>query len=197
METTTLRQESLKQGNFYVPKFELKIEGVGLPRDVLRDVIQVTYKDSIKEIDSFEITVNNWDPTTRSFKYVGAETPESLRDTGPDGQRYRLFDPCNKEVELKMGYAPDLRVMIRYLLPSILYVFNSCKIFPDFRYIITPKTGRETSTEAKIRIQSVWKSASSISQSNKNASKFAQIIKVILSKILSIKNDKKYSCHLV
>ena len=49
------------QGGFYVPRFEVKIEGVGLPRDVLFDVSRLTYEDSIDEIDSFSMTVNNWD----------------------------------------------------------------------------------------------------------------------------------------
>ena len=78
MSTVTLGEESLRQGSFRVPRFELRIEGVGLPRDVLRDITQVTYRDNVKEIDSFEMTVNNWDPATRAFKYVGSETAESL-----------------------------------------------------------------------------------------------------------------------
>ena len=64
MTTQTLADESIRQHGFYVPQFEVRIEGVGLPRDVLRDVVQVTYKDNIKEIDSFELTVNNWDAGT-------------------------------------------------------------------------------------------------------------------------------------
>jgi len=113
MPVVTLRQESPRQGHFYVPEFEIKIEGVGLPRDILRDVTQVTYRDSITEIDSFELTVNNWDATTRTFKYVGAETAASLRGSTPESQRYRLFEPCNKAVELRMGYLGDLRVMLK------------------------------------------------------------------------------------
>ena len=72
MNLVTLGQESVSEHGFYVPQFEIRIEGVGLPRNVLRDVTQVTYKDNIKEIDSFEITVNNWDADTRQFKYVGS-----------------------------------------------------------------------------------------------------------------------------
>ena len=68
MEAVTLRDESIAQHGFYVPQFEIRIEGVGLPRDVLRDVTQVTYKDNIKEIDGFEITVNNWDADTRTVQ---------------------------------------------------------------------------------------------------------------------------------
>src|SRR5215472_12122090 len=109
MAVVSLVEESRQQGNFYVPQFEIKIEGVGLPRDVLRDVTQITYKDSIKEIDNFEITVNNWDAGTKTFKYVGAETADTVRRD----ERYRLFEPCNKEVEVRMGYFGDLRLMLK------------------------------------------------------------------------------------
>ena len=113
MPVVTLSEESARQAGFYVPQFEIKIEGAGLPRNVLRDVTQVTYNDNIKEIDSFELTVNNWDPTTQDFKYVGSETAERLaRQTGDD-RRLRLFEPCNKEVEVWMGYLGDLRLMLK------------------------------------------------------------------------------------
>jgi len=112
MPVVSLAQESTEQGAFYVPQFEVRIEGAGLPRDVLRDVVQLTYKDNIKEIDNFELTVNNWDPSTGDFKYVGSETKESLKGDTPESRRYRLFEPCNKEVKVNMGYLSDLRVML-------------------------------------------------------------------------------------
>jgi len=120
MSVVTLYQESLahkaRDGtSFYVPSFEVKIEGAGLPRDVLRDVTQLTYKDDIKGLDSFELTVNNWDPATNGFKYVGSETAQSLQNQStPEGLRFRLFEPCNdKEVAVSMGYADDLRLMLK------------------------------------------------------------------------------------
>jgi phage protein D len=112
MAVVKLEEESKQQGAFYVPQFELRIEGVGLPRNVLRDVTQLTYKDNIKEIDSFELTVNNWEPTTRTFKYVGSETAESLKLDTPETRLHRLFEPCGKEAEVRMGYAGNLRVML-------------------------------------------------------------------------------------
>ena len=78
MPVVTLRDESKLQGNFYIPRFEIKIAGANLPQNVLRDVLQVTYKDNVKELDSFEFTVNNWDAEKREFKYVGSETTSSL-----------------------------------------------------------------------------------------------------------------------
>lgn len=113
MNAVTLAEESLRQSGFYVPQFEVRIEGAGLPRNVLRDVVQLTYKDNIKEIDGFEITVNNWDAATRAFKYCGSETAADLKGSGVDSQRYRLFEPCNKEVQVWMGYAGDLRLMLK------------------------------------------------------------------------------------
>ncbi len=113
MNPTTLAQESIRQNSFYVPQFEVRIEGVGLPRDVLRDVVQLTYRDNIKEIDGFELTVNNWDATTRAFKYCGGERPADLKGSTQDSRRYKLFEPCNKEVQVWMGYAGDLRQMLK------------------------------------------------------------------------------------
>lgn len=96
-----LAAQSRDLNGFYVPQFELRIEGVGLPRDVLRDVTQVTYRDDIKELDGCEVVVNNWDVATRTFKYVGSESSASR----PANDRHRIFDPCgNRKFQLYMGY---------------------------------------------------------------------------------------------
>jgi phage protein D len=107
MATYTMTQESLDQGHFYVPQFEVRISGVGLPHDVLRDVREVTYHDSLTEIDGFEMTVNNWDPVTRDFKYVGAETGDSL------SLLQKLFEPSGRPVELYFGYPGKLQLMLK------------------------------------------------------------------------------------
>jgi phage protein D len=73
--------------DFYVPTFEVKLRERPVGQDVIRDILQVTYKDNIEEIDSFDITINNWDAATRDFKYSNDD----------------LFDP-GKQLELWMGY---------------------------------------------------------------------------------------------
>lgn len=73
--------------DFYVPTFQLKLQGQPQGQEVVRDVLQVTYKDSFEQFDSFEITINNWDADKRRLKF-------SDRD---------LFDP-GKEAELWLGY---------------------------------------------------------------------------------------------
>ncbi len=123
--TFTMTQESLEQGNFYVPQFEVRIQGVGLPRDVLRDVQEVTYTDDINEIDGFQITVNNWDPEKRAYKYIGSETPDSLNGNTDESVLQRLFDPCNKEVELWMGYPDKLQLMMKGIFTTLTPNFPS------------------------------------------------------------------------
>ncbi len=112
MEPVTLLDESRHQGSFYVPRFELRIDGAGLPRNVLRDVIELTYKDDVKKLDSFELTVNNWDADKGRFKYVGSESKADLEGGSPDSIRYRLFEPCHKQVVLRMGYRGELPVLL-------------------------------------------------------------------------------------
>lgn len=96
--------------DFYVPYFEVKIAGRPQGQDVVRDILQVSYKDNIQEIDSFEITINNWDADTRDFKYS-------------DGD---LFDP-GKELELWMGYyrKSKLQLMVRGQITALRPSFPS------------------------------------------------------------------------
>lgn len=100
---------SIAQGQeFYVPYFQVKLLGRPLGQDVIRDILQVSYKDTIKEIDSFEITINNWDAEARKFKYSDSD----------------LFDP-GKELELWMGYygKDPLRLMIRGQITALRPAF--------------------------------------------------------------------------
>jgi len=108
MPLVTLRDESKLRGDFYVPRFEIKIAGVNLPLDVLRDVEQVTYKDNVKELDSFELTVNNWDADAQDFKYVGSETADSLAKN----PLHLLFNPCRHNVDVFMGYGENLSLIV-------------------------------------------------------------------------------------
>ncbi|MEP6817668.1 MAG: hypothetical protein ABI873_19190 [Marmoricola sp.] len=111
--TTTLQQESVRQGGFFVPRFEVKIQGANLPRDVLFDVRSLTYRDDVDGLDSFELVVNNWDEVQRRFKYVGSETTAQLEKGHPDYPRVTLFEPCGKEVVVRMGYGNTFVEMLR------------------------------------------------------------------------------------
>lgn len=83
---------------FYVPRFEVRLGSRKLPEDVVRDVTQVSYKDSLTEMDSFEITVSNlWDQAAHCFKY----SDDPLFDPDPD-----------KELTLWMGYQGKMGLVL-------------------------------------------------------------------------------------
>ena len=111
--TTPLAQESLAPNAFYVPRFQVKIDGANLPRDVLFDVRTLTYEDSIHSIGSFRMEINNWDEAGRSFRYIGSETPAELQPRHPNYARRTMFEPCGKDVEVQMGYGDHLVTMLR------------------------------------------------------------------------------------
>ena len=108
--------------NFFVPHFKVELDGTKLHDPVIRDVQQVTYRDSVSDagaqqgggggrndqIDSFELTLNNWDAETRTFKY---EPPSSSQYDG-------LFAP-GKELWLHMGYLSKLRLMLKGQITTI------------------------------------------------------------------------------
>jgi phage protein D len=83
------------------------LAGRRLGKQVIRDITQVTYRDNLQELDSFELTVNNWDAEKREFKFSDSDT----------------FDP-GKRLELHMGYfgpTPPRRMIvgqIKELRPS-------------------------------------------------------------------------------
>jgi phage protein D len=94
--------------DFYVPYFEVRLQGRPIKQDVVHDIIQVVYKDSLIEVDHFELTINNWDAEKRTFKYIDED----------------LFDP-GKQVELWMGYfgRDSLRRMLTGEITSLKPTF--------------------------------------------------------------------------
>jgi phage protein D len=114
MTVTTLARESARsaRGGFRVPRYEIAIDGTSLSHAVLRDVMRVTYHDSVQELDGFELVLGNWDTASRTFKYVGAETAEDIDGSGPRAQLVRLFEPCGQRVELRLGYLDSLQLML-------------------------------------------------------------------------------------
>ena len=108
-----------KNRDFYVPAYEIKINHKDLPSGVVRDVMEVRYTDDVEKMDSFEITVNNWDAKKLDFKYTGSK--KGL-DAGADAARSTLFDP-GQEIEIWMGYfkpTPDNPTPIRMMLVGII-----------------------------------------------------------------------------
>ncbi|MFQ5812407.1 MAG: phage late control D family protein [Anaerolineae bacterium] len=103
---------------FYVPRFEIKVQGSPLPEDVVRDVMEVTYEDSVDKIDSFTLTINNWDAEKRAPKYVDLE--EKPKPGSPEAKVTAMLDPDpNKKVELYMGYQGNRRLMMTGFITTL------------------------------------------------------------------------------
>ena len=96
---------------FYVPHFEIRIAGRALPEAVINDVVQITYTDNVREIDSIDLTVNNWDATRRRFKYLGSESPDDLPGGAHPDPLATLFEPGDAKVEVWQGYLGALRLV--------------------------------------------------------------------------------------
>ena len=118
---------------FYVPAFEVKVTGANalasqqgpatpLNRDVVKDVLEVTYTDSIDKVDSFTLVFNNWDADARTPLFLGTPPPKGA--TEPTARSKQLFDlikPGNT-LQLLMGYQgpkPDLRVMTTGVIQTL------------------------------------------------------------------------------
>lgn len=144
MPTVKMADASKEARGFYVPQFELHVghrpkpdpnapppPPQPMPKHVLRDITEITYKDKLDEIDSCEITVNNWDMGPHKLasglgtdaegwekpraKYIGAESlDEEGKPVGSDPNRdyWSVFDPCADVVELYLGYAGQLVKMM-------------------------------------------------------------------------------------
>ena len=101
---------------FYVPEFLIRVRqgnpdvadvpAQDLPITIVRDIKRVTYKDSLTEIDSFELEVNNWDAEKRKLKYAG-----TALDGKPGAGPGEMFEP-GRMLELHMGYHGELHLMM-------------------------------------------------------------------------------------
>jgi uncharacterized protein len=78
-----------KGRDLWVPAFEVRVNERKAAADVVHDVMSVTYKDSLIDLDTFDLVLNNWDADERRFKYL-------------DGND-RRWDPGEK-LAIAMGY---------------------------------------------------------------------------------------------
>lgn len=101
---------------FYVPQVQVLVSGQLLQDNIIDDILSVTYRDSLNEIDSFNIEINNWDASYRRFKFTPPLKTPTVDYTG-------IFDPGSK-VELWMGYRNNMRRMLRGTITSLSPTFS-------------------------------------------------------------------------
>lgn len=92
---------------FYVPQFEVRVGKDPAALQLVRDVIGVTFREEVNTIDSFELTLNNWDAGRNTFKFEPPAPGDEL-----------LFEP-ERYVEIRMGYPGDLPLMTRGIITTV------------------------------------------------------------------------------
>ncbi len=96
--------EAIFEGqDFHVPRFEIRLAGQELKESVIRDVKEITYTDSLEDMDFFEFVLHDWDAVLKEPLYSSPyDETGSLRRLAGDSN-VPLFDP-GVEVTLSLGY---------------------------------------------------------------------------------------------
>jgi uncharacterized protein len=123
--TTIAQASSGAARGFFVPRFEVLIDGVLLNSNALRDVVEITYKDKIDEIDGFEMVVGNWDSSRNRFKYMGSEGDRHSQQDASVRELEEMFEPCQRTVRLRFGYSSELVDMMSGNFTTMEPTFSS------------------------------------------------------------------------
>lgn len=100
MQTKLLK--GLPATDYYAPNFRLEVDGVELDPEAHGDVLQMKVVMDIDNMTSFDLTINNWDDRTLSFKYSDGDT----------------FNVGNS-VHVMMGYADRMLSMMTGQIASM------------------------------------------------------------------------------
>jgi uncharacterized protein len=80
--------------DFYVPAYRVLLKGQPQP-DLAQDIVSVTFHDSLTDVDSVDLVVNNWDP--------GDPIPGQAVQGRFRYSNSNVFDPW-QDIEVWMGY---------------------------------------------------------------------------------------------
>jgi phage protein D len=99
---------ALTSRTFHTPAFRIELDGRGTGRAVIADVLEVSFTDDLDAIDSFELTLHDWDPVAREPRYSSPwDEQGNLKRLSPDSdETVPAFDPGAK-VALYLGYLED------------------------------------------------------------------------------------------
>ena len=96
---------------FYAPRFLIRVDGREVEEHTVRDILDVTFEDSLSGLEFFEFTLHDWDPVRQEPKYSSPydASGQSRRDS--DGNEVAAFEP-GMLAELQLGYyGPEEPVM--------------------------------------------------------------------------------------
>ncbi|MCU0827111.1 MAG: hypothetical protein MUE52_06830 [Tabrizicola sp.] len=96
---------------FYAPRFVIEVDGkrsdgsdsTAIEPHVIRDVLEVTFEDSLDEFESFEFTLADWDPQLNAPKYSSPYDESGAARKDGAGNDIPAFEP-GMMAKLSMGY---------------------------------------------------------------------------------------------
>lgn len=92
---------------FFVPSFRIKLNGQDTGREVIADVLEVSFVDDLENIDSFEFVLNDWDAARGRPKFSSPwDASGQLLTLSEGGPPVPVFEP-GANVSLFMGYAEE------------------------------------------------------------------------------------------
>lgn len=107
MASASTLANGLPSGDYYAPDYRISVENQVLDEESKGDVLDLKVIMDLEDLTHFEITVNNWDDKTLSFKYSDTTT----------------FDLGNI-VRVEMGYAGNLLAMVTGKIMSLTPRFS-------------------------------------------------------------------------
>lgn len=91
---------------FFAPAFRIKLNGQETGREVISDVLEISFVDDLDNVDSFEFVLNDWDVQKRRPRYSSPWDSNGQLLKLESGQTVPVFEPGAK-VSLFMGYAEE------------------------------------------------------------------------------------------
>ena len=125
----TSSQNSQPPDDFFVPAYRIKIGQQETSKRVEQDILSVTYHDSLTDIESVDVVVNNWDP--------GDPVPGKAVQGRFRYHNSNIFDPW-QEITLDMGYYRNGDHKLQRMM-----VGSICSMAPNF-----PASGGSTLTNS-------------------------------------------------
>jgi phage protein D len=119
---------------FYAPRFVIEVDGkrsdgsdsTPVAPHVIRDVLEVTFEDSLDEFESFEFTLADWDPQLNAPKYSSPYDEKGAARKDGAGNAIPAFEP-GMMAKLSMGYYGSEEPVVK-LVGTIVTVTPS---FPE------------------------------------------------------------------
>lgn len=102
MATSSFISSGLPSTDYYAPNYKIEVDGQELDPESKGDVLEVKVTMDLDNMAHFDLTVNNWDDKTLSFKYSDTST----------------FDMGNR-IHIQMGYADGLVSMVNGIITSM------------------------------------------------------------------------------